>query len=73
MNTKYKIMKKLKEGERDSLSFVYLLSGRVVVEVLIMDIKVEETAVCTVDKEKSKDFHISSYSATDVHSCEELC
>ena len=68
-------MKKLKEGERDSLSFVYLLSDRVVVEGLIMDIKVEDTAVavCTVDKEKSKDFHVSSYSATDIHSCEELC
>ena len=66
-------MKKLKEGERDSLSFVYLLSDRVVVEGLIIDIGVEDTVVCTVDKEKSKDFHISSYSATDIHSCEELC
>ena len=46
-------MKKLKEGERDSLSFVFLLSDRVVVEGLIIDIEVEDTAVCTVDKEKS--------------------
>ena len=66
-------MKKLKEGERDSLSFVFLLSDRVVVEGLIIDIEVEDKAVCTVDKEKSKDCHISSYSATDIHSCEELC
>ena len=47
-------MKKLREGERESLSFVCLLSDRVVVEGLIMDIEVEDTAVCTVDKEKSR-------------------
>ena len=47
-------MKKLKEGERDSLSFVYLLSDRAVGEALIMYIVEEDATVCTVDEEKSR-------------------